>query len=124
MVISSVRFVIGAVFIVLGLLVFAVEILGVFKFKYVMNRMHAAALGDTLGIGLLLVGLMIFNGLQMSTLKMLLAIFIFWFASPACSHLVARLEIATNKDAVGREYDEYTIPSKSENAAAGKEENA
>ena len=42
-----VRFIIGAVFLLIGMFVFLVEMIGVFKFHYVLNRMHAAAMGDT-----------------------------------------------------------------------------
>ena len=58
-----IRFIVGAVFLLLGLLSFLIEVIGVFRFKYVLNRMHAAAIGDTLGIGCSMLGLMIINGL-------------------------------------------------------------
>ena len=65
-----IRFVAGACFLVLGLLTFLVEMIGVFRFRYVLNRMHAAAIGDTLGIGFSLVGLILMNGLNFTSLKM------------------------------------------------------
>lgn len=51
-----VRFFAGAVFLLCGLGIFLIEMIGVFRFKYVLNRMHAAAMGDTLGIGFALAG--------------------------------------------------------------------
>ena len=60
--------------------------------------MHAAAMGDTLGIALVLIGLMIFSGLNFGTLKMLCIIMFLWFSWPTASHLIARLEITTNED--------------------------
>ena len=92
------RFIIGAVFILFGLGIFFIQMIGVFRFKYVLNRMHAAAMGDTLGIALVLIGLMIFSGLNFGTLKMLCIIIFLWFSSPTASHLIARLEITTNED--------------------------
>ena len=50
-VIEWIRFLAGAVCLLCGLGIFLVEMIGVFRFKYVLNRMHAAAMGDTLGIG-------------------------------------------------------------------------
>ena len=38
-----IRFIIAAIFIVAGIFVFAAAAFGVFKFKYVLNRMHVAA---------------------------------------------------------------------------------
>lgn len=92
-----IRFLIGTAVLLLGLVMFVFEILGVFRFKFVLNRMHASAMGDTLGIGISLVGLMIFSGLNYTTLKMALVIIFLWCASPVSSHLIARLEIATNE---------------------------
>lgn len=92
-----VQFIAGTGLLLCGLGIFVIQIFGVFKFKYVLNRMHAAAMGDTLGIGVSLVGLMILSGFSFTTLKMGLVIVFLWFASPVSSHLIARLEMITNE---------------------------
>lgn len=92
-----VRFIIGTVILLLGLVTFVFEIMGVFRFHYVLNRMHASAMGDTLGIGISLVGLMVFSGWSFTTLKLALVVVFLWLASPVSSHLIARLETVTNK---------------------------
>lgn len=92
-----IRLIIGSVFLAIGIVFFFTELFGVFHFKYVLNRMHAAAMGDTLGISSCLIGLMIFSGLNFTTLKMLLVIVFLWFASPVSSHVLSRLEAATNE---------------------------
>lgn len=92
-----IRFIIGSVFIIIGMIIFFTELFGVFHFKYVLNRMHAAAMGDTLAISSCLIGLMIFSGLNFTTLKMFLIIVFLWFASPVSSHVLSRLEAATNE---------------------------
>lgn len=91
------QFVVGVGLLFFGIAIFVVQILGVFKFKYVLNRMHAAAMGDTLGIGISLVGLMVLSGLNFTTLKMGLVVAFLWCASPVSSHLIARLETLTNE---------------------------
>ena len=91
-----IRLVIGSLFVLAGIVIFFTELYGVFHFKYVLNRMHAAAMGDTLGISSCLIGLMIFSGLNFTTLKMFLVIVFLWFASPVSSHVLSRLEAATN----------------------------
>ena len=91
------RFIIGTVVLTAGLLTFALEVLGSFRFEFVLNRMHAAALGDTLGIGISLTGLIIMSGLNFTSLKMLLVIMFLWFASPVSSHLISRLEVMTDE---------------------------
>lgn len=91
-----IRFIIGTAVLLCGLVIFVIEIYGIFHLRYVLNRMHAAAMGDTLGISISLIGLMIFSGLNFTTLKMALIIVFLWNASPVSSHLIARLEATTN----------------------------
>lgn len=91
-----IRLLVGCLFILTGMVIFFTELFGVFHFKYVLNRMHAAAMGDTLGISACLIGLMIFSGFNFTTLKMFLILVFLWFASPVSSHVLSRLEAATN----------------------------
>ena len=93
-----VKLVIGGALIICGLIIFLIELYAIFHFRYVLNRMHAAAMGDTLGISVSLVGLMIFSGFNFTTLKMMLIVIFLWFASPVSSHLLARLEFTTNEN--------------------------
>lgn len=91
------RFLAGTGLLLAGLGIFALQIFGVFKFKYVLNRMHAAAMGDTLGIGICLTGLILLSGLNVTSLKLALVIVFLWLASPVSSHLISRLEVVTNE---------------------------
>ena len=91
------RLIAGGALLLSGLIIFLIELYGVFHLKYVLNRMHAAAMGDTLGISFSLVGLMIFSGINFTTLKMMLIVIFLWLASPVSSHLLARLEVVTNE---------------------------
>ena len=93
-----VRLISGSAFLICGLVIFFTEIFGVFHFRYVLNRMHAAAMGDTLGIASCLTGLIIFSGLNFTSLKLLLILVFLWFASPVSSHVLARLEVTTNEN--------------------------
>ena len=92
------RFLVGGALLAAGLVTFVIEIIGVFRFKYVLNRMHAAAMGDTLGIGLALLGLIVMNGFDFTSLKLFLVIVFLWFSSPVSSHLIARLEVTVNEE--------------------------
>ena len=90
-----VRFLLGTGLLLVGLGIFLLQIFGVFK--YVLNRMHAAAMGDTLGIGISLTGLILLSGFNFTSLKMALIIVFLWLASPVSSHLISRLEVVTNE---------------------------
>lgn len=91
-----IRFLIGSLFLLTGMVIFFTELFGVFHFNFVLNRMHAAAMGDTLGISSCLIGLMIFSGVNFTTLKLFFIIVFLWFSSPVSSHVLSRLEVATN----------------------------
>lgn len=103
-----IRFLAGALLMLCGLGIFAVEMIGVFRFKYIMNRMHAAAMGDTLGIGFSMVGLILMSGLNFTSLKLFLVIVFLWFSSPVSSHLIARLEVTTDEEKE-KHYREVTL---------------
>lgn len=97
-----IRLILGCSFIICGLVIFFTEIFGVFHFQYVLNRMHATAMGDTLGIASCMLGLVIFSGFNMTSVKLLLIVVFLWFASPVSSHVLARLEVATNENLESR----------------------
>lgn len=97
-VLEWIRFIIGAGLLLCGLGIFLIEVYGIFHLDYVLNRMHAAAMGDTLGISFSLIGLMVFCGFNFVTLKLALIVIFFWFASPVSSHMLSRLEVTTNEN--------------------------
>lgn len=97
-IINWIRFIVGLGFIILGVCLFITEMIGIFKFKYVLNRMHVAGMGDTMGLSLSLIGTIILSGFNFTSLKMGLVIVFLWLASPVASHLIARLEVTTNEE--------------------------
>lgn len=100
-----VRFIIGAALLVFGVFIFIVQMIGVFKFNYVLNRMHAAAMGDTLGLGSSLLGLIVINGFDFTSFKLFIIIVFLWFSSPVSSHLITRLEMTTDE----HHHDHYKV---------------
>lgn len=96
-IIEWIRFFLVVGFLIMGMSIFFLEIFGVYRFKYVLNRMQIAATGDTLGIGLCLVGLMIANGFNATTAKLALVVVFLWCASPVSSHVIASLQMSTDK---------------------------
>ena len=88
----------GLALLVFGVFVFFTAVLGLYRFGYVLNRMHAAAVGDSLGIFCVLIGLMLLHGWSLSAAKTLLIFVFLWLTSPVCSHLVAEMEVSTVPD--------------------------
>lgn len=120
--IDLIRLVFGCFFLISGIIIFLVEMFGIFHLKFVLNRMHAAALGDTLGITLCMIGLMIFSGLNANTVKMALIIVFLWFSSPVASHLIAKMEIEANPEKENIEYETYDLKELESLSEAEKEE--
>lgn len=88
--------IVGVLFVLVGMFVFAVAVLGLYRFQYTLNRMHAAALADTLGTALVIVGLMIMGLDVFHVLKLLLVVMFLWITSPVSGHLISKAEILTN----------------------------
>ena len=92
------RLIICIVLLFAGLFVFLSATIGVNKFKKPLNRMHAAAMGDTLGLLLILLSLVIWRGLSFVSLKLIIVLVFFWLASPVSGHIIAQMEATTNED--------------------------
>ena len=80
------RLVIGTIFLALGLMVFFIEIIGIYKMKYVLNRLHSAAMGDTMGIFLCILGLCFYSGINFTTAKLIFALRGISYVFPFCLH--------------------------------------
>lgn len=100
-----VREIIAAICIIIGLLVFLCGTYGVFRLKYVLNKMHAAALGDTMGLFMIVLGLIILSSNVFVIAKFVLVILFFWLTSPIATHMLAKVEVLTNENAEERMKD-------------------
>ena len=100
MILEWVRFWIAAMLMLTGLGAFVTSMLGIFRFHYVLNRIHVAAKCDTMGILMTLLSLMVMSGFSFTTLKLFLLIVFMWMSNPVSSHLIAHLEAETNPDIV------------------------
>jgi multicomponent Na+:H+ antiporter subunit G len=79
---------------VAGGLFSVVGTLGLIRLPDFFTRMHGASVTDTLGAGLILLGLVLQAGLTLVAVKLgFLAIFIF-FASPAATHALVKAALA------------------------------
>ncbi len=91
-----IRFILTACCVLAGVFILVASVRGVYKFQYALNRMHAAAMGDTLGILFVLAGLIISAQDIWLIVKLALIIVFLWMSSPVSSHLITRLEVNTN----------------------------
>ena len=73
----------GAIFLLIGAI-------GVLRFPDFYTRLHAVSVCDTLGAGLVLLGLMLQGGLSLVTVKLLLIFYFMIFSSPTAVHALAQ----------------------------------
>ena len=92
-----IRMLVGGGFTLCGLFVVAVSLVGMFRFHYVLNRMHATAIADTLGVLLIMVGLAFLGMDLFHALKLGLVVVFLWLTSPVASHMIAKIEMLTNE---------------------------
>lgn len=93
-----IRFALSAACLVTGLVFMILAVFGVNRFHRALNRMHAAAMRDTLGILFVFAGLILIRGFSMDSLKLFLVILFFWTAGPVSGHMISRLEAMTDEN--------------------------
>ena len=110
---DALRFCACAILCGTGLFCLVSGVVGVFRFKYALNRLHAAAILDTLGILLMLLGVIVAVGFDVTSLKLLVVIGLLWLTSPVSGHLIGRMEITINDelDQVMTVADRLTVQS-------------
>lgn len=64
--------------------------LGLLRLPDLFSRMHAAGIIDTLGMGLIMLGLMIQAGFTLITVKLIIIVIFILFTSPTATHAVAK----------------------------------
>lgn len=98
MILEWVQFFASAALIITGVVTMVLATFGVNRFDRALNRMHAAAMGDTLGILFVFLGLMTAVGPGFDALKLFLVVLFFWVASPVAGHMISRLEATTDEE--------------------------
>ena len=92
---ETIRFAAGCLLIFAGLLIFAIEVYGNYRFDYVLNRMHAVAIGDSLALLCALTGAGLLMWDWFAALRLLVILCLVWLTSPVSSHLISRVEAMT-----------------------------
>lgn len=91
-----IRFILSAALILLGLFIFLTSAIGNFRFAFILNRMQVSANADTLATSAVLAGLIVANGLDVLSAKLVIMMLFMWFANPVSSHFLAKTETIVN----------------------------
>ena len=82
--------IIAIVLIVGGVFFLTVSALGLLRLPDFYARTHAVGKSETLGSILVLVGLAVYNGWELSTFKILFVMFFVLIANPTATHAISR----------------------------------
>lgn len=86
----------AAVLIALGLLCCCIAVFGVYRMDYILTRIHAAAIIDTLGTLLIFAGMILLRGFGWASVKILLILAFQWITSPVSTHRISKVETLSN----------------------------
>jgi multicomponent Na+:H+ antiporter subunit G len=73
-----------------GSFFFLVGTVGLIRLPDAFSRMHATTKCDTLGAGLILMGLILHQGLHMISLKLLVVMAFIMLTNPTAAHIIAK----------------------------------
>lgn len=85
-----IREIVAAILVAGGIFFFLVSVIGLIRLPDVYMRVHATAKGDTLGLGLALLGAIVYLGFTYTSLKLLLIVAFIWITSPTAAHVIGK----------------------------------
>ncbi len=80
----------GNIIVVIGLVLMAFGVIGMFRFKDYFSRVLIGGKVDTVGLITILIGLMIKNGLTYFSGKILLVLVLYIVTNPIATHAITR----------------------------------
>lgn len=82
---------------VLGMIFFLLGTVGLFRFKDIYSRSHGAAKCDTLGALCCILALIIYSGVNSTTIKLLIVWVFLWITNPLATHLIVKAQYKKEK---------------------------
>ncbi|TVR16861.1 MAG: Na+/H+ antiporter subunit G [Balneolaceae bacterium] len=87
---TEIQNIISIIFVVIGIIFMLVGSIGIIRLPDFYARTHSVSKSDTLGIIFVILGLVIYEGLTQSSLKLVLIILFIFLANPVGTHALAR----------------------------------
>ena len=81
----------SGLFITLGVIALLIGSLGLVRLPDLFSRTHAVGMMDTAGVGLIILGLIVHEGLTLISFKLALVGIFLFFTSPISTHAVAQV---------------------------------
>jgi len=80
----------GGGLVLVGSLFMIIGAVGLIRLPDVFTRMHGSSVSDTLGGGLILLGLIVLAGVSLVAVKLIFLVLFFGLMSPVATHAIAR----------------------------------
>ena len=87
---------VAGLIVVIGTVIIIIGLIGVFRMPDFFTRLHAASVVDTMGTMLISVGLMLYAGLNLISIKLLLIMMFILITTPAAAHALAKSALHGN----------------------------
>lgn len=89
--------ILSSIFIFCGLFFVTTSTVGMLKLSDFYSKFHPAGIMDSLGMPLIMIGLIVRNGLSVVSLKILIMMLVMWITSSTASYAVAKSYYLKNK---------------------------
>jgi multicomponent Na+:H+ antiporter subunit G len=86
----DIKTIITGIFLTLGCFFVVVASIGIVRFPDFYSRMHPAGKSDTLGQMLILMGLMIYEGFSLISIKLFIIVVFIFIVNPTATHALAK----------------------------------
>lgn len=88
-----IREIISAALLIIGFILMLVSAIGVMRLPDFFSRLHASSIGETLGIVLAGIGLAVYRGVDLTSLKILMVVAALFLVNPLGTHLISKAAI-------------------------------
>ena len=93
----------------IGIVALLIGSLGLIRLPDVFCRIHAVGMIDTAGASFIILGMMIYEGFTLVTVKLLFVGIFLFFTSPIATHAVAQVAHKMGVEAVGRKLTKWPV---------------
>ncbi len=104
---EDIRLGLSVALLICGLVIEVTAVFGANRFRFSLNRMHSAGMGDTLGLMLIAVAAILYLGWDAGGLKIALIVAVYWITSPVCTHMLGRMVKETGEERLKTEAKEW-----------------
>lgn len=83
--------VIATIFLVVGFFFITASAIGVVRLPDFYSRLHASGMGETLGLLISFIGLAIYEGFNLTSVKLIIICLLVFLANPIGTHILGRV---------------------------------